>query len=226
MRSCLCTRLPGPAISKAGILAARCLCTAARFILRDFVDAWRPDIEEREYGAVGRLLEEQGFAAQMDYIGGLVRRSARGARAGRRAAGLLMRWGRGGYGSSAAVVAGLRLFLCAETRGCDAGRAWLSPKQAPHGMERGDWDSLVDEELRAHAGRGGYGAEEMQLSWAVLFEFVRLVQAGAAAAGLPPAQPLPPFEAFLLDLYALVRGGVNGKEWEGMWPPRESRSGP
>ncbi|GIM02638.1 hypothetical protein Vretimale_7424, partial [Volvox reticuliferus] len=156
------------------------------FQLRDWVAGWRPDLDMTEFAMVGRLLEEQGHSAQMDYVGGL----------------------------------------------------------APPGVSRAQWDLLAEEQARSANGRAGYGWEEMQYSWTVLYGMVEALYdkhcarrddgkrasaatttgvadrgggtggdgssssatATSSASAGPPADPprLPAWEAFLLDVYALA----------------------
>ncbi|GIL68025.1 hypothetical protein Vafri_21302, partial [Volvox africanus] len=167
----------------------RCCEVASQpwFQLRDWVAGWRPDLDLTEFAMVGRLLEEQGHSAQMDYVGGL----------------------------------------------------------APPGVSRAEWDLLAEEQARSANGRVGYGWEEMQYSWTVLYGMVEALHdkhcprrdggghASAAittttttaysggggsggggsssstvgasgAAAVAEFSALPAWEAFLLDLYALM----------------------
>lgn len=152
------------------------------FQLHGWLRGWLPGMDAGEFRAVGRLLEQQGHTAQMNYVAGL----------------------------------------------------------CPPGLTRGQWERMCEGQVRAAALHAGYGWEELQYSWSMLYGMVQDMQrqaeelaaaegprdegsgspGGLAAAEVTDAsvgsfvaaaeaeaeafEPLPDWESFLLEMYELM----------------------
>ncbi len=154
------------------------------FQLHGWLRGWLPGMDAGEFRAVGRLLEQQGHTAQMNYVAGL----------------------------------------------------------CPPGLTRAQWERMCEGQVRAAALHAGYGWEELQYSWSMLYGMVQDMQrqaaelaaaegsreegggmpGGSAAAEVTDAsvgsfvaaveadadaeafEPLPDWESFLLEMYELV----------------------